>query len=455
MRIIALLSFLAAAPQVIGCSCMAWGPPCQAAWQYEAVVRARVLDIDEPETGASKTGELNWTPRRVKLYVEENLLGAQAAKTTMEVWTGRGGGDCGYPFERGVTYVIYAHRASPEKLIAGTCSRTRPESEASEDLAYFRGLDQRPSSGEIFGVVNSVALAGYGAHTPGPLPGARVVLTGPSGKKDVTAGQDGKYRFQGLAPGKYEIAASAEGYAQPGGMPALELHAKGCQERDLYLGIDRRIRVRIKSAGGAALTGIAPELVPVRPRVEGDFLQPYSGTLREDGSYEFSNVDEGDYYLGVNVLAIGEASSQYPRWLYPGTMDAKAAVPVRVRGAAGVQTFSLTLPEPQEPRVISGQVFSADARPAPGAMVMAPAVYSTYDGMVATQTDNDGRFRITLPQRTAFRLRIWEPHTQQGAETSIPASGDVSNLRLMLQPGRLPDHTTAIREAWEKGSGLP
>src|SRR5205085_577850 len=157
---------------------------------------------------------------------------------------------------------------------------------------------------------------------------------------------------------------------------------------------------------------------------------------------------------GINVLTVPQAPSQYPRWFYPGTMDAKAAVPVRVRGAAGVQTFSLTLPEPQEPRVISGQVFSSDARPAAGAMVIAPAVYALYDAIVTTETDKDGRFRITLPQRTPFRLRIWEPHTQQGAETSIPASGDVPTVRLILRPGRMPDHTAAIREAWEKGEGL-
>ena len=445
MRLVALILFIAAHQVLLGCSCLMWGPPCQEAWQYESVVVARVLDIDEPEEAGGNPREPNWTPRRVKLYVKENLLGRQVAKTTMEVWTGRGGGDCGYSFHRGETYVIYAHRASTDKLIAGTCSRTRPESEAAEDLAYFRGLQQRPSSGEIFGSV---------------LPGARVMLSGPSGKKEVTAGTDGKYRVEGLPAGNYEIQAAADGYSQAMQMRPIELHAKGCREQDLFLGVDRRLRGRVKSADATPLSGIELQLVPVRPRREGDPMNTaYTATTATDGSYEFKTVDEGEYYFGINVLYGPAPTSQFPRWLYPGTMEAKAAVPVRVPAAASVQTIDLTLPEAQDPRAIYGQVVFSDGRPAAGVIVMAAAVYSPFDGVGFTETDKDGRFRIQLPQRTAFRVRFLNSDSLDSsgvwAEATIPSSGEVPPLRMMLQPGRPPDHTSAIRQAWEKGSGLP
>ena len=445
MRLVAPILFITTQQLLLGCSCLMWGPPCQEAWQYESVVLARVLDIDEPEEAGRNPRDPNWTPRRVKLYVKENLLGRQAAKTTMDVWTGRGGGDCGYPFQRGETYVIYAHRASTDKLTAGTCSRTRTESEAVDDLAYFRGLQQRPSSGEVFGSV---------------LPGARVVVSGPSGKKEVIAGTDGKYRVAGLPPGNYEIHAAAEGYSQTMQMRPIELRAKGCREQDLFLGIDRRVRGRVKSADATPLSGIELQLVPVRPRREGDAMNAaYTATTATDGSYEFKTVDEGDYYLGINVLYGPAPTSQFPRWLYPGTTEAKAAVPLRVPATPGVQTLDFTLPEAQDPRSISGQVVFSDGRPAAGVMVMCPAVYSPFDGVGVTETDKDGRFHIELPQRTAFRLRFWISNSPDSngvwAEASIPASGEVPPLRMMLQPGRPPDHTSAIREAWEKGSGLP
>ncbi len=54
--------------------------------------------------------------------------------------TGRGGGDCGLPFEKGRRYLVYLGSFAADGLsIVGYCSRTAPLENASEDLVFLQG----------------------------------------------------------------------------------------------------------------------------------------------------------------------------------------------------------------------------------------------------------------------------------------------------------------------------
>jgi hypothetical protein len=60
----------------------------------------------------------------------------ERAGATVELTTGAGGGDCGYTFEKGVSYLVFAS-ARAGALTTGICSRTRKLTDAAEDLAYL------------------------------------------------------------------------------------------------------------------------------------------------------------------------------------------------------------------------------------------------------------------------------------------------------------------------------
>jgi hypothetical protein len=64
--------------------------------------------------------------------------------SVLVVGTGLGGGDCGFAFHQGVTYLVYAS-GLPGALLTGICQRTRPEAEASSDVAALGqpGVDRR------------------------------------------------------------------------------------------------------------------------------------------------------------------------------------------------------------------------------------------------------------------------------------------------------------------------
>ena len=111
-------------------------PPCEAAWISAAVFVGAVNRVGLSETA------VGWYSVKVQFTVDEPLLGINGRAQDLMIRTGWGGGDCGYHFEVGHNYIVYAHKLEDGSLATGICSRTRPMGEASDDLAYFHALDK-------------------------------------------------------------------------------------------------------------------------------------------------------------------------------------------------------------------------------------------------------------------------------------------------------------------------
>ena len=57
-------------------------------------------------------------------------------KSEISIYTGEGGGDCGYPFVVGREYLVYAFKAfGTGPPATGICSRTTGLSQAKKDIA--------------------------------------------------------------------------------------------------------------------------------------------------------------------------------------------------------------------------------------------------------------------------------------------------------------------------------
>ena len=70
---------------------------------------------------------------------------AALADSIVTVGTGAGGGDCGYAFETGETYLVYAS-GDVADLRTGICTRTRRVADAASDLSALGppAVDRRP-----------------------------------------------------------------------------------------------------------------------------------------------------------------------------------------------------------------------------------------------------------------------------------------------------------------------
>jgi hypothetical protein len=89
----------------------------------KAVFSGTVVAIDK------KPGDLYVA---VRFKIEESWKGTLSKEAT--VFTGQGGGDCGYKFEVGQRYLVYAYRYNDTDLGTNICQRTANLIEAAEDL---------------------------------------------------------------------------------------------------------------------------------------------------------------------------------------------------------------------------------------------------------------------------------------------------------------------------------
>jgi hypothetical protein len=105
-------------PDLIACSCAAPPPPKKALEAAAAVCLAEVVKVEEE--GQS---------RMVTLKVEKWWKGGDT--TELVVSTAKSGAACGYGFQKGQRYLVYAGRSDKDKpLHVSLCSRTRTEKEA-------------------------------------------------------------------------------------------------------------------------------------------------------------------------------------------------------------------------------------------------------------------------------------------------------------------------------------
>ncbi len=129
MCLVLVSGFLAARPGVAwACSCAAPPSPEDGLVQATAVYSGRVKGIDQPWTLGLNRRE----PVRVTFDVDQVWKGPVRAQ--LVAWTTGGGASCGYVFDVGEEYLVYAD-GTEDELKVYLCSRTMPLLQAGEDLA--------------------------------------------------------------------------------------------------------------------------------------------------------------------------------------------------------------------------------------------------------------------------------------------------------------------------------
>lgn len=369
MRPTLALALLAARAWACSCGVSPVGnPPCQSAWQSDAVFIGMVLDV---------SNQLN-APRRVRFRIAEAFTGLDPKQQEIVIETGSGGGDCGYSFTRGRDYIVYAYRDRTGVLSTGICSPTRPLENAAEDLAYFHQLPQAPPTAEV-----RVTTIG----------GARLTLTGPGVRQQAVADGSGRHVFTSLPPGEYRVERALEGYAGLDPIRPVQLHAKGCAEVLAPLQIDRMVTGSVFHKDGRPASGITVEaLSPQRPDYPAD-----TADTDQQGRYELRRLTAGDYQIGVSLAAPATLKQPY---------DQTRAGVVQVTDTPGVTRLDFTIPEPQHERLIHGIVVWPDGRAVEGARVTLqdPRWTNPVPGG-DTGTGKDGRFTLRGLDGTRYLVR--------------------------------------------------
>jgi hypothetical protein len=355
------------------------------------------------------------------MRVGEVLTGIAPGQKAIEIMTGLGGGDCGYGFQIGLEYFVYAYKNAEGRLETGICTRTRPVTQAAEDLEYLHAMANAPETGEMR-VRTAVG------NTPGK-PGVPITAERDGSRYHALTNAAGDAVFTSLPAGTYTIHAEMDGDLPDD--PLVQLHGKGCVDVTLFRAL--RIDGRVMTNSGAPAARIEIQL-----RSAGDV--PADGAMTgPDGRYELRIIRPGQYYLGINLNHTATRDAPYPRWFYPGTDDPASATKITFSGHPEVRTYDLTLPGRQPERTIDGIVLRADGQPQPRAVV---TIFDASQAVVAQAfADQSGRFALQAFAQTAYRLHaVWPGMTPAEAASAVPMNiepdtGPLSLRLTLTQPG--------------------
>ncbi len=315
------------------CPSVQQGPPCREYWRTEAVfigVANRVIRTPDKPTAD------NWMSLQSTVYF-----------TVVEAFKGAGGtalvlnlDNCGYHFKEGERYLVYAHRnPNNEELdVRAGHTRTRPLSEAAEDLEYIRGLAQAEPGSRVFGkVVQHTQKLKEQPYAPELLQHIKVSLEGNNQRYEVLSDSEGRYEFKRIPAGRYRLRAEFPAYLSYAEQP-LNLIGRECAPVDIHANRKARIAGRVLDVNGKPVDSVPVSLVPADATLEQILSEKPSWIYtytNSDGSYRFTRLEPGRYLLIINRTGSEKSGGSaitrvLPRLFYPGVSDLGGATVIIV-----------------------------------------------------------------------------------------------------------------------------
>lgn len=158
---------------------------------------------------------------------------------TLDVWTAAG--DCGYDFQLGETYLVYANNEEgADYYFTTSCMRTKRLSDAGEDLGYlYFSKNQPEQSSRLEGFATTdrkSQLALDPLHEPAaigsPVSGVILQLQSDRFARYAESDGNGRFVFDGLPDGNYQLSVFAAGYPKTNRLLAgprkLSIKEKNC-----------------------------------------------------------------------------------------------------------------------------------------------------------------------------------------------------------------------------------
>jgi len=128
-----LLAFLILPDEAAACRCLPPPPPAEAVAKADAVFLGTVLAFEEIAERGHRLAQIEV----IKIWKGK-------PNEADSITTALSEASCGYDFEAGETYLIYAHKDEGGELYTHLCTNTRPESRAQNDLNYLRSFSEFP-----------------------------------------------------------------------------------------------------------------------------------------------------------------------------------------------------------------------------------------------------------------------------------------------------------------------
>ena len=325
------------------------GPPCQEFWEKNTVfigVATRVVSTPN-NTGVALGPYLHST---VHFSIEEAFKGIDGTTVVFDL------SSCAYGFKQGERYLVYAQRNSDNTFYVDERStRTRPLSEAAEDLKYIRAVSSEEPGTRVFGKVQQYFPDfPKGGWIPHAIPNIKVTLEGNGQRQEVVSDSDGNFEFKRVSAGTYRARPELPSYLRYREM-AHKLTGRGCMEAEFVIVRKAQLFGRVLNTDGKPLAGIPVSVVPADVSAGQIFSEdkdkaawPVSITDQE-GRYWFDKVGNGRFLLIINrteAERLRGSARSLSRLFYPGVSSIEGATVVVVRYSPEPEEFNFRLPAP-------------------------------------------------------------------------------------------------------------
>ncbi|NNF00963.1 MAG: hypothetical protein HKN25_18245 [Pyrinomonadaceae bacterium] len=438
-----LLFFLFGAfRHVEACSC-APSTPCENYQRSEVVFTGKVVKtesfLNRKNVGTPENPRIRFSCkfRETALEVVRNFKGAKKGEI-IKVYSGCGGGDCGYPFKTDETYVVFSSMMKPptmygqpnvQKLLwTSICSGTTKTEKAEEALNFLQNRPKRGSGGTILGGVSESVVAGqYFPHGVPFLKVKRIKAQNLGAKKTeyfATADQKGFFSMN-VPPGNYLVSPILPPYLAFGNYysnknPPVKVEDARCVGRRMHIINRSEMKGKAIYADGKLVSNAALGLVNIESYKYKFFRSPHLVFIGKDGTFSIKGIPVGKYYLALNGYRGPNETKPYPATFYPGTKNRKDARIFRVELGSKFSDIVFKFPKKLEKQTVFGRIVWKNGDPVKQNYISFKIKGSR--GRVSTKSDESGKFRIELFRDSQYEVEIWR------YDTSPPAT------RFLLSP---------------------
>jgi len=422
------LAVLGSARAALACLCSGDGPPCQAFWNTPFVFDAVARDT---------------TPQTPFVTLEVRQVWKGTVPSRVTAMSFEGANDmCIYVFKPGRRYLVFGSIGPSGVMRVSLCSVTREWDGTGPDADFLASLSRPAPGGRIVGSVSQFRSAGGGVSEKAMIPIVTSVhLKTPHGVRTVSS-TGGEYRFDGLAPGSYDLTIDTpDGYLAYSAPRHVEIPSgHACSVQSFSVTDNGRIAGRLVDDRGTPLSGLSVEVVTAGNLPVPLGLSPRTARTAYDGSFEAGELPPGDYVVGVNLIDLPDPGRLYARVLF-SQGDSTAGI-VTVKAGERVDLGTRQLPGPAPSWVISGVVEWEDGSPAPTIAVRALDVTGARAGehvVGRAVSGADGSFALTLwrGHRSRFVVTAMQTEPMLVAAPAVDV-GDrpPSPIRIVIRPVR-------------------
>jgi hypothetical protein len=220
----AILALTFSSAPAVACKCVSPPPDIKTArdlaqWtanRSDAIFEGRVDRVElkwglmEAKVGAVIPTDVEEDPPVMLVSFDASRSYRGGQQKNIRIRTGVGGGDCGFHFEVGEQYLVYAFADESGQLSTGICSGTALLEESKTDLSYLRGEPIVSESVERNKPIATGKLCGRVVRAGLDFADSQVFLLRVGNKSPIPSDEaelarNGSFCATGVTPGKYYL----------------------------------------------------------------------------------------------------------------------------------------------------------------------------------------------------------------------------------------------------------